>query len=123
MNHSERKTFATGTLSSTAIIQQASKARDDDGVQQFRDAVRESQAILAAMLSAQAHIDRGVEGYRAAAEGFQHAAEEFRQGTQEYRSAIQHAHAAVDLLSGVVDGYSDTITQHITPGHPGALDL
>jgi len=91
------------------------------GHQQLRDAVRESQAVLAAMLSAQAHVDRGVEGYRVAAEGFQQAAEEFRQGTQDYLRAIQRAHAMVDQLSDVADGYSDTISQHITPGHAGGL--
>ncbi len=91
------------------------------GHQQLRDAVRESQAILAAMLSAQAHVDRGVEGYRVAAEGFQQAAEEFRQGTQDYLRAVQRAHATMDLLSAVADGYSDTISQHITPGHAGGL--
>ena len=91
------------------------------GHQQLRDAVRESQAVLAAMLSAQAHVDRGVEGYRVAAEGFQQAAEEFRQGSQDYLRAIQRAHAMVDQLSDVADGYGDTISQHITPGHVGGL--
>ena len=91
------------------------------GHQQLRDAVREGQAVLALMLSAQTHVDRGVEGYRVAAEGFQQAAEEFRQGTQDYLRAIQRAHATVGLLSDVADGYSDTISQHITPGHAGGL--
>jgi hypothetical protein len=91
------------------------------GHQQLRDALRESQAIVAAMLSAQAHVDRGADGYRAAAEGFQRAAEEFRQGAQDYLGAVQRAHATVDLLNAVADGYSDTISQHITPGHAGGL--
>lgn len=91
------------------------------GHQQLRDAMRETQAILAAMISAQAHVDRGVEGYRAAAEGFQRAADEFRQGSAQYLGAVQRAHAAMNHFSDAADSYTDTISQYITPGHAGGL--
>jgi uncharacterized protein YukE len=91
------------------------------GHQQLRDAMRESQAILAAMIAAQAHVERGIEGYRSAAEGFQRAAEEFRQGSSQYLSAVQRANDAMGHLSDAADSYTDTIGQYITPGHTGGL--
>ncbi|MEE6140840.1 hypothetical protein SKC41_31700 [Mycobacterium sp. 050128] len=87
----------------------------------LRDALRESQSTLAAMISANANMQRGADGYRAAAEGYRTAADEFREGATGYVQAISQAQSTIGMLDGVLERYSDTIAQHITPGHPGAL--
>lgn len=95
----------------------------------LRDALRESQSTLAAVLAANESVLRGAEGYRAAAEGYRaaadayrSAADEFRQGAAGYVQVVSQAQATIGMLESVLEQYSDTIAQHITPGHPGALD-
>ena len=88
----------------------------------LRDALQHSQSTIATMLAAGASVERGVDGYRAAADGYRNAAEEFRQGADEYRQVAGQAHATVDMLQRVLEQYSDTIAQHITPGHAGSLE-
>ena len=88
----------------------------------LREALRESQSTIAAMLAARASMDRGGEGYRAAAEGYRAAADEFREGASGYLHVVGQAQATIGMLQSVLEQYSDTIAQHITPGHPGRLD-
>lgn len=87
----------------------------------LREALQQSQSMIATMLAAGARVDRGVEGYRAAADGYRSAADDYRQGADEYRRVAGQAHATITMLQGVLENYSDTIAQHITPGHAGAL--
>jgi hypothetical protein len=88
----------------------------------LRDALRESQSTLAAVLAANESMQRGAEGYRAAADGYRSAADEFRQGATGYVQVVGQAQATIGMLESVLERYSDTIAQHITPGHPGALN-
>jgi hypothetical protein len=88
----------------------------------LRDALRESRSTLTAVLAANESIVRGVEGYRAAADSYRSAADEFRQGAAAYVEVVSRAQTTIGMLEQVLEGYSDTIAQHITPGHPGALN-
>lgn len=88
----------------------------------LRDALRESQSALAAMLAANDRMMRGTEGYRAAADNYRDAADQFREGATGYVQVVSQAQTTISMLEGVLDQYSDTIAQHITPGHPGQLD-
>lgn len=88
----------------------------------LREALQEGQSTIAAMLAAGATMDRGTDGYRAAAEGYRTAAQEFREGADGYRRVAGQAHATIGMLQSVLELYSDTIAQHITPGHAGELD-
>ena len=87
----------------------------------LRDALRESQSTLAAVMAANESMLRGADGYRIAADGYRGAADEFRQGAAGYVEVVKQAQATIGLLENVLEHYSDTISQHITPGHPGAL--
>jgi hypothetical protein len=88
----------------------------------LRDALRESQSTLTAVLAANESVMRGAEGYRAAADGYRSAADEFRQGATGYVEVVTQAQTTIGLLETVLERYSDTIAQYITPGHPGALN-
>lgn len=88
----------------------------------LRDALRQSQSTLAAVMTANESMLRGAEGYRAAADGYRTAADEFRQGATGYVEVVSQAQATIGLLESVLERYSDTIAQHITPGHPGVLN-
>lgn len=88
----------------------------------LRDALRESQSTLAAVLSANESMMRGAEGYQAAADGYRRAADEFRRGATGYFEVVSQAQSTIGMLESVLERYSDTIAQHITPGHPGALN-
>lgn len=87
----------------------------------LRDAVRESQSMLAAVVAANERMVRGTDGYRAAADGYRSAADEFREGATGYVQAVSQAQTTISMLEAVLERYSDTIAQHITPGHPGEL--
>ena len=87
----------------------------------LREALRESQSTIAAMLAARESIDRGADGYRAAADGYRAAAEEYRKGADGYAHVIVQAHATIGMLESLLEQYSDTVAQHITPGHLGGL--
>lgn len=89
----------------------------------LRDALRESQSTLAAVMAANESMLRGADGYRIAADGYRGAADEFRQGAAGYVEVVKQAQATIGLLENVLERYSDTISQHITPGHPGALSI
>lgn len=88
----------------------------------LRDALRQSQSTLAAVMTANESMLRGAEGYRVAADGYRTAADEFRQGAAGYVEVVSQAQATIGLLESVLERYSDTIAQHITPGHPGVLN-
>ncbi|MDV6979124.1 hypothetical protein [Mycobacterium intracellulare] len=88
----------------------------------LRDALRESQSALTAMLAANERMMLGTEGYRAAADNYRHAADQFREGATGYVQVVSQAQTTINMLEGVLEQYSDTIAQHITPGHPGQLD-
>ena len=74
------------------------------------------------MLGARSSMERGTEGYRAAADSYCAAAEEFRAGAEGYLQVVSQAQATIGMLQTVLEQYSDTIAQHITPGHPGGLN-
>ncbi len=88
----------------------------------LREALRESQSTLAGMLAARTSMERGVEGYRAAADGYRAAAEEFREGAEGYLAVVGRTQASIGMLQSVLEQYSDTISQYVTPGHPGGLE-
>lgn len=87
----------------------------------LREALRESQSMIGAILAARESIDRGAEGYRAAADGYRAAAEEYRKGADDYAHVVARAHATIGMLESVLEQYSDTVAQHVTPGHLGGL--
>ena len=88
----------------------------------LREALRESQSTIAALLGARESMDRGAEAYRAAADSYRAAAEEYRTGADGYVQVVTQAQATIGMLQNALEQYSDTIAQHITPGHPGELD-
>jgi hypothetical protein len=88
----------------------------------LRETLRESQSTIAALLAAHESTNRGADGYRAAADGYRAAAEDFRDGAAGYLQVVAQAHATNGMLQNVLEQYSDTIAQHITPGHPGELN-
>jgi hypothetical protein len=88
----------------------------------LRDALRETQSTIAAMLAARESMDRGADGYRAAADGYRAAAEEYRAGADGYAQVVAQAHTTIGMLQSVLEQYSDTVAQHITPGHPGGMN-
>ena len=88
----------------------------------LREALRESQSTIAALLGARESMDRGAEAYRAAADSYRAAAEEYRTGADGYVQVVTRAQATIGMLQNALEQYSDTIAQHITPGHPGELN-
>ena len=87
----------------------------------LREAVKQSQSTIAAMLAARESTDRGAEGYRAAADGYRAAAQDYRDGADRYLQVVGQAQATIGMLQSVLEQYSDTIAQHITPGHIGDM--
>jgi hypothetical protein len=73
----------------------------------LREAVTDYQSSIAEVLA-------GLDGYRQAADGYRDSAEHFHRGV----TALQASNAK---LNTVLDHYSDALSQHTTPAHPGDL--